>query len=131
MEKFDLTSHITKAEQSLVAARLLWENNLFDFSVSRAYYAMFYMAESLLITRNLSYSKHSAVISAFGREFVKTNELSNDLREWLASAFDLRQLGDYGAPGTIPKEDAFELIEKTAKFIQVCKEYLERHGFLS
>ena len=38
---------------------------------SRAYYAMFYMAETLLLSTSLAYSKHSAVIAAVGREFAK------------------------------------------------------------
>jgi uncharacterized protein (UPF0332 family) len=33
---------------------------------------MFYCAEALLFSIGLSFSKHSAVISFFGKEFVKT-----------------------------------------------------------
>jgi uncharacterized protein (UPF0332 family) len=33
---------------------------------------MFYIAEAFLEGKGLSFSKHSAVIAAFGREFAKT-----------------------------------------------------------
>jgi len=33
---------------------------------------MFYTVEALLLSQNLTFSKHSAVISAFGKNFVKT-----------------------------------------------------------
>ncbi len=38
-----------KAQDSLRAAKLLEENELIDFAASRAYYAMFYVAEAFLI----------------------------------------------------------------------------------
>jgi uncharacterized protein (UPF0332 family) len=62
---------LEKARNSLQAAKLLIENNLADIAVTRAYYTMFYCAQAFLLSKNLSFSSHSAVISAFGREFVK------------------------------------------------------------
>jgi len=63
---------LDKAAQSIGAAELLLKDGYIDFSASRAYYAMFYAVESLLLSRERSFSKHSAIISAFGKEFVKT-----------------------------------------------------------
>lgn len=63
------TALLNKAEDSLTAAKLLANNSLYDFSASRAYYTMFYVAEAFLLNQNLTFSKHAAVISAFGREF--------------------------------------------------------------
>lgn len=42
------------------------KNGLYDFAVSRAYYAMFYIAEAFLLGQDLSFSSHAGVISAFG-----------------------------------------------------------------
>ncbi len=57
------------AEDSLRAARLLLENDHPGFAASRAYYAMFAIAQALLLIKDLSFSRHSAVISAFGQHF--------------------------------------------------------------
>ena len=65
---------IKKAEESLRAARLLAKDTLYDFAVSRAYYAMFYVAQAFLLEEKLAYSKHSAVISAFGQRLTKRVE---------------------------------------------------------
>jgi len=46
-----------------------------DFAASRAYYGMCYIAEALLAHLGQSYSSHSAVITAFGREFAKTAKM--------------------------------------------------------
>ncbi len=62
---------IKKAQESLRAARLLAKDGLCDFAASRAYYVMFYVAQAFLLKEKLAYSKHSAVISAFGQRFAK------------------------------------------------------------
>jgi uncharacterized protein (UPF0332 family) len=58
---------LKKAHDSLSAARVLEREAMYDFSASRSYYAMFYAAQALLLAKMLSFSKHSAVIAAFGR----------------------------------------------------------------
>ena len=68
----EITEIILKAKRSLNASQKLYEDKEYDFSASRAYYTMFYMAEAVLLTKDLSFSKHSGVISAFGQHFVKS-----------------------------------------------------------
>ncbi|MDJ1183791.1 HEPN domain-containing protein [Roseofilum casamattae] len=64
---------LEKARRSLQGAELLVENGLPELAVSRAYYAMFYIASAFLLSKELSFSSHSAVIGAFGREFARDN----------------------------------------------------------
>ena len=66
---------VQKSQDSLRAAKLLATEGMADFAVSRAYYAMFYIAEAFLLQKNLSFSKHSVVISKFGEYFVRTNQI--------------------------------------------------------
>lgn len=67
----DQAALLRKAHTSLHAARLLAGEKLYDFAVSRAYYTMFYIAEALLLGQGLSFSKHSAVLAAFGERLAK------------------------------------------------------------
>lgn len=46
---------IEKAERSLLAAQQLVHQKFHEFAVSRAYYAMFYVAEALLDQEGLSF----------------------------------------------------------------------------
>jgi uncharacterized protein (UPF0332 family) len=62
---------LAKAKQSLRATDLMKREGFYDFAASRAYYAMFYLAEALLLGLGRVYSKHSAVIAAFGENFAK------------------------------------------------------------
>ena len=73
--KTDVFDLIEKAQDSIEASRLLLEKEYPSFAASRGYYAMFYVAEALLLYRDLSFSSHAAVISAFGREFAKSKLL--------------------------------------------------------
>ena len=74
---------LKKAKDSLDAARLLVERGFYDFAVSRSYYAMFYVAQAFLLGEGLSFSKHSAVIAAFGQRFIKTGEVPQEFHRYL------------------------------------------------
>lgn len=125
----DILELLTKAKESLEAANALLDDGFSDFSASRSYYAMFYAAEAALLTKELSFSKHAAVIGAFGKEFIKTKIFPPRLRDYLINAFDLRQLGDYGSPGSIDKEKAQLLIDRTKDFIETIEKYLKDNGY--
>lgn len=60
----DAADLLEKADRSLAAGERLLADGFPDFAAGRAYYGMFYAAEALFLSRNLSFSKHSAVIVA-------------------------------------------------------------------
>ena len=65
---------LDKALDAIEAAEGLTNMGKAEFAAGRAYYAMFYVAEALLAHLGQSYSKHSAVISAFGREYAESGQ---------------------------------------------------------
>ena len=126
----EINQIIDKAERSLKIARDIFLKKEYDFAVSRAYYTIFYMAEAVLLTKKLSYSKHSGVISAFGRYFVKTGVFDKKLQTILKNAFKRRNIGDYEFEISVSKEEAEEVITDAEKFFQNVKDYLEREGWI-
>lgn len=71
---------LRKARESLQAAALLTHEGLHDFAVSRAYYAMFYSSAALLSHHgHSSFSRRSAVQSAFGRPLAKPGLVTTPL----------------------------------------------------
>jgi uncharacterized protein (UPF0332 family) len=88
---------IAKAERSLHAAGRLLDAGDHDFAVSRAYYAMFYAARALLLTRNIRRAKQSGVLAAFNSEFIRSGELPADLFGLLRDGFEDRAEGDLAA----------------------------------
>ena len=84
----EIKSLVEKAKKYLRSAEI-------ESSVSRTYYAMFYCAQAMLLTKNLSFSSHRGVISAFGEHFIKTGIFPKEMGRELNRAFEKRQLGDY------------------------------------
>ncbi len=112
------------ADKSIKGARILFEDGLYGFAVSRAYYAMFYLVTAVLLTKNLKLSKHKAVVAAFGQHFIKTNIFDHKFHRYLVAAFEQRQIGDYEPLEEITEETAEITIERAVAFFDVVKEYL-------
>jgi len=129
MKDAEITGLIKKAKESLGAAKQLLQSGYSDFSSSRSYYAMFYTVQALLLTKNLAFSKHSAVISAFGKEFIKSGLFPVILHRHISEAFDTRQTGDYGAVGSVSEETAMLLTNQAKEFIGAIEEYLKNQGY--
>jgi uncharacterized protein (UPF0332 family) len=117
---------LKKAEDSLTVAKDLFNKKYFDFSVSRAYYTMFYCAMALLITKNLSFSKHSTVIAFFGKEFIKTDIFPQKFNEYINDAFRKRQKSDYWIESGLTEEDCQVIILRAEEFLNEIKKYLKR-----
>ena len=91
---------------------------------SHLYYSMFYCAEALLLTRDLSFSKHSAVISAFGKEFVKSGDFQKELHGYLIEAFKERQKADYFSDIEFSKDTASEILKKSKEFAKETRKFM-------
>ncbi|MQA89160.1 MAG: HEPN domain-containing protein [Gemmatimonas sp.] len=116
---------IAKAERSLAAAKTLHAEKHPDFAISRLYYAMFYLAEALLLGDGLTFSRHSAVIAAFGKHFAKTARLPAEYHLFLREAQDMRNLGDYDTGATLTEADSAEQLRRADDFLQVAQRFLD------
>jgi len=117
---------LEKSRDSVSAAELLVREGYCDFAASRAYYAMFYAAEALLLERGQSYSSHSAVIAAFGKEFAKTGALDSKFHRYLLDAQDFRNVGDYDVGGaSLTKKQAEEVIQWAKEFLAKAEAFLK------
>jgi uncharacterized protein (UPF0332 family) len=54
----DIKELIKKAKESLKSSLKLYEEGFYDFMASRSYYSMFYAVQAMLLTKDLSFSKH-------------------------------------------------------------------------
>ncbi len=122
----EIKDFIEKAEKFLTTAKHALEIGDYDSCVSRCYYAMFFVAEAALLTKNLSASTHKGVISLFGEHFVKTEIFDREIGKALNDAYDKRLVGDYGVGFVVTKEEAKDLLETASNFVQKLKNYLEK-----
>jgi uncharacterized protein (UPF0332 family) len=122
----EIESLIKKANRYLKSAKLLLKDGDYESSVSRTYYAMFYSAQAMLLTKNLSFSSHKSVISAFGENFIKTGILPKDMGREFNRAFEKRQIGDYEYKFVILEEEAEKILENGEKFVEKIIEQLKK-----
>ncbi|MBI3753481.1 MAG: HEPN domain-containing protein [Deltaproteobacteria bacterium] len=125
----EIKNLLARFQRYIKSAKLLIEDKDYESAVSRAYYAMFYAAEALLLTKEMSFSSHKAVLSAFGEQFVKTGIFTKDFSKTLTRAFEKRQIGDYEFTFTVTEEEANELLIEAEHFIVSVSQYLTKQGF--
>ena len=126
MSEKEIRELLDKARRSLQAAERLLRDGDNDFALSRAYYAMFYSARALLLTRDVRRSKHSGVIAAFNEQFIQSGALPRDLFLKLRDGFEDRAEGDYGL-AVISEEQARSGIESARQFLEEINRLLQAH----
>ncbi len=122
----EIESLIQRAGRTITSAELLLNEGDFDSSVSRSYYAMFYAAEAVLLTKELKFSSHRSVISLFGEHFVKTGIFEPDMGKKLSKAFEKRLVGDYSYAPQIDEDTAKEVLNRAREFIKEIEDYLSK-----
>lgn len=121
---------MSKAESSLDVAKRNFQEGYYDFASSRAYYAVFYAIQAVLLTKGLSFSKHSSTIGAFNKHFVKTGQFPKEFTKLINQLFLDRQMGDYDFDSTITAEDVTRDIEIGERILGAVKNFLIQKGFL-
>ena len=117
---------LEKAKRSQKVAAKLFKDGDVDFAASRAYYSLFYTAEALLLSRELSFSSHSAVIANFGKEFAKTGDLNPKFHHYLMESQDRRNIGDYSVLAEVTAEQVREMLAWAKEFIKAAENYLKQ-----
>jgi uncharacterized protein (UPF0332 family)/predicted nucleotidyltransferase len=119
---------LQKATDSLRAARLMANDSLYGFAASRAYYTMFYVAQALLLSKGLSFSKHSAVIAAFGKHFAHPGIVPVAFHRHLIDAQEARLIGDYAPQANLTEPDVATLIVQADAFVDEASRLLAEAG---
>jgi uncharacterized protein (UPF0332 family) len=121
----DLSAYrLSLAKECLVEAGLLLENGHLKGSVSRSYYAIFNALRAVLAMRGIDFKKHSGVISYFQREFIKTGAFSEEISDYIRSAFRVRNNSDYQDFYLISRDNANLQIADAQKIIDAVERYL-------
>jgi uncharacterized protein (UPF0332 family) len=104
-EQSTLIEHrMARAREALVEAAMLLEAGHVNSCVNRLYYSCFYAVSALLLTRNLSTSKHGHLVDKEkGKHF--------DL------LFNKRQQGDYGDFVEFQTDDVTAWLARTRDFV--------------
>jgi len=117
-EIIDLAKYrLERARDTLLDAKKSFTNGTLFSTVNRIYYSMFYAVNALLITKGLSSSKHSGVLSLFNREIVKKGLIERELGKFYSDMFNNRLEGDYKDFVKFEKEDVEDWLKKAEEFV--------------
>ena len=122
--------YINKAHEMLVVSNDNLASSHYSSACNRAYYAIFYAASALLFTKGFSYSKHSAVISAFRQHFIKTGEFDAKWSKAYEFIMSSRQLGDYDFSVEIEADRAINSVSEATAFVEEVERWLRQHNHL-
>ena len=114
-----------RARESLEDAKLLLENRRLHSAVNRIYYALFYQVSALLLSKGLSFAKHSGVLAAFNEEFVKTGRIDKELGKFYNRMFEHRKSGDYGELVEFEEEDVRRWLKTAEEFLDAVEKLME------
>ncbi len=108
---------ISRAQETLAEAKVMLETGHPYGAANRIYYACFYVVAALLLTRNLSSSKHSGVIALFNGNFVKPGLISVDMGKFYSRIFDSRIESDYADWVDLDKQDVEQELLRAQEFV--------------
>lgn len=88
-------------------------------------YTIFYLAQAMLLSKGLTFSSHSAVVAAYGKEYARTRLLDPKFHRYIIDAQERRQVGHYGSEHEeVTDEQALESYQWADEFKQAVAAYL-------
>lgn len=114
---------LERSREELRAARLLAQAGFAAQAVSRAYYAAFFAAQEALLSLGETRSKHSGVVAAFGRIFVRERGFDEETGRILRSLFERRNEADYGGV-EVPAPEAETAVLDAERFVEAVDGWL-------
>jgi uncharacterized protein (UPF0332 family) len=118
------------AEQAYNTAQVNLDAGDFRATVNRAYYAVFYAASAMLLTKGLERRKHSGVISAFREHFVKPGLIELEYSSIYGETLVIREDADYAVEIPIGRDMAEIALDQGRRFVRRMREYLAEESFL-
>ena len=123
----EIEAIIDKSQRAIKSAAREFNAGEYDYACSRAYYAAFYLLEGILLLDNKRFSTHSAVISVFNKDYVKTGAFPVEFSKNIKYLLKRREIGDYSFSIRVEKEDAQNCISKVEEMFEVIAPYLKEN----
>lgn len=129
-QQTEIQLYLDRAHQALQQAQDNLGLGHYGVAISRAYYAMFYAATALLVSKGISRSRHSGVHSAFGQYFVKPGLIEPRYSRMLVNAFNVRLDSDYEVKPSLDRAMAEDMLRDAKQFVQRAETHLQQEGYL-
>ena len=116
---------LDEAERCLRSAGLLCEAGDFKSAANRSYYCVFNAIRSIFALQGRDYKKHSALLSFFRSEYIKTHIFDDRMSDIVRDLFLIRGKSDYDDFYVIDRQATAEQISNAEHFLEQVKAYLK------
>lgn len=117
---------LERANETLLEAQTLIENNFFNAAVNRIYYACYYAVIALLVKNRISAHSHSGVKQMLGLHFVVNGKLSTENARFYNQIFNDRITGDYDDFISYKKKMVEEMLPKAKSLITAINQLIDQ-----
>lgn len=114
-----------KAYRLLHEVDILIENELWNSTINRMYYACFHAVSALLIKNGIEVKSHMGVRQAFGLHFVKAGKVPLEYGRIFSRIYDKRQSGDYDDFIDFTRDEVEKLYLQIKSFIIIVCNLIE------
>jgi uncharacterized protein (UPF0332 family) len=121
---WDLASHrLDKSAKCLQAAERAVAADDFDEAANRSYYSIFHAMRAVLALDELDFKRHTGVINAFNKDYIKTEIFPVGFSKFIGNAFMVRNDSDYQDFYIVSKNKVTAQIENAREFLETVKKY--------
>ena len=117
---------IENAKVLLNTAKALIDLGDYKSVANRSYYAIFNAMRAELAIYDKDYKKHSAVISVFRKNILKTEILDKSLSDIITSLVRVRENSDYNDHYVISKEEVITQVKNAELFVDKIEKHLSK-----
>ena len=113
-----------KARDCLLISEIARNEGLFRDSLNRSYYCIFHSMRAVLALDNFDSKKHSGIIDAFRKRYIKTGKFPAYFSKVIGNAFKMRNDSDYEDFYVVLSEDVIEQLEDAKLFLEAVTKYI-------
>lgn len=128
--KINVREELDHAEESMAAADVLFEAELYREAVPKIYYAMFHNVKGLLFSLGLEPKTHDGTNRLFSLHFIKSGKLPVKMSRFFSQMMKYRHEADYQHEFLFTAEDCREWLDKMREFSAAIREYLKKEDVL-
>lgn len=128
--KIKLSLIVQKSHSCLKAAQFLLEQAYYEDAAAKTYYAVFHAMQAALLSKGLTFSKHTGVKGGFNKEFIHTGIFPKEFVPIIERLFRDRQIADYEYLQTITADISQRSFHEGKKIVEAVEEYLRGEGLV-
>jgi hypothetical protein len=106
--KENMHDELSRADEAIKAADLLFDNDLVSDAISRLYYFILYHIRALLLSRGLEPRSHEGALRLLGLHFIREGFLEKSVAQVFSKLMKFREEADYNPVSMFSKEDYVE-----------------------